>query len=122
MGKQEELTTHSGRQLGGAPIISGRQLQAGLPSTMRQSELLPQGEGSHGLAGISGTITSCRQALNGSPTVPGAHSQVGTLLITMQFAPRPQTPGHGSRQNWLIQLRWLGHSFELKHSGLQPLV
>uniref|UniRef100_A0A1A9VW36 Uncharacterized protein n=1 Tax=Glossina austeni TaxID=7395 RepID=A0A1A9VW36_GLOAU len=42
-----ELRTHSGLQLGGVPIKSGKQEQAGLPPIIWHFELGPQGEGTH---------------------------------------------------------------------------
>lgn len=42
---QSALSTHSGLQLGGAPMWSGRQEQAGTPPTSWHSELGPHGDG-----------------------------------------------------------------------------
>jgi hypothetical protein len=52
VGSQSVLTTHSGRQFGGDPIKFCRHEQAGWCPIARQSELGPQGEGTHGLAGF----------------------------------------------------------------------
>lgn len=41
------LLTHSGLQLGGAPMNSGEQEQEGASLTTLHSELGPHGEGSH---------------------------------------------------------------------------
>ena len=47
--EQSELTTHSGLQLGGEPIISGRQEHWHCPPIFLGGLLLgPQGFGSHG--------------------------------------------------------------------------
>ena len=54
---QSAFTTHSGRQLGGDPIISGRQEHWHL-SPIRRGGLLfgPQGFGSHGSSATTGSI------------------------------------------------------------------
>jgi hypothetical protein len=55
---QSELTTHSGRQFGGEPIISGRQEHwQRSPITLGGLLLRPQGFGSQGSA-TSGSITA----------------------------------------------------------------
>lgn len=48
------LTIHSGLQLGGDPLKSGRQLQDGELLITRHWAFAPQGEGWHGLMGAGG--------------------------------------------------------------------
>lgn len=48
---QSWLMTHSGRQLGGAPNIPGRQEQTARSSTERHSAFGPQGDGMQGVIG-----------------------------------------------------------------------
>ena len=43
--EQSECVTHSGRQFGGAPIMSGRHEHEGLPFRLIQLALGPQGDG-----------------------------------------------------------------------------
>lgn len=43
---------HSGLQLGGVPIKSGKQEQEGESLIILQAEFGPQGDGSHGLTGF----------------------------------------------------------------------
>lgn len=45
-----ELTKHSGRQFGGAPIISGKQLHTAWLSSSRHCEFNPQGDGVQGIS------------------------------------------------------------------------
>lgn len=47
-----ELTTHSGRQRGGAPIYDGKHEQVGLSVVILHIELGPHGEGSQGFSGV----------------------------------------------------------------------
>lgn len=54
------LLTHSGLQLGGAPIKSGRQEHEGDSPDTLHCEFGPQGDGSHGFVGI---ITGCGSAV-----------------------------------------------------------
>lgn len=46
------LVTHSGLQLGGIPLKSGKQEHEGDSPITLHAELGPQGEGSHGLTGF----------------------------------------------------------------------
>lgn len=52
VGSHSVLTMHSGRQFGGDPMKFCKHVQAGRSPTGRQSELGPQGEGTHGSAGL----------------------------------------------------------------------
>lgn len=54
------LLTHSGLQLGGAPMNSGEQEQEGASLTTLHSELGPHGEGSHGFCGATGSVAKKR--------------------------------------------------------------
>lgn len=56
---------------------------------------------------------------NGSPVKPSKHEQTGMWLSTLQTAPTPQEPGHGSLHFSRMQAKLLGHSALKVHSGRQ---
>lgn len=114
---QSELRTHSGRQTAyGSPWYSGKQLQ--MPS--RHCAFDPHGDGlQRSLAGMSCGRGVNWQLLNGSPLKPSKHIQIGVCAFTIQWAFRPQDPGHGSWHFWRMQAWLLAHSWFMEHSGLQ---
>lgn len=142
--EHSELTTHSGRQLGGAPMYWRKQEHEGLPPMSRHSLLGPQGDGMHGflitIGGCSGggaeytcefieyvfvTVGKLlrgigKHLVNGSPVCPGEQAQTGLWLMTEQWALRPHVPGQGSWHFWLMQALFWAHSELTVHSGLQP--
>lgn len=61
------LTTHSGRQLGGEPIIFDWQAQTAAPFATRQTEFAPHGDGLHGFSAGTSCVGVGRQAMNASP-------------------------------------------------------
>lgn len=49
----------------------------------------------------------------------GGHVQMGLWLMTIHWAARPQVPGQGSVQRWLMQASLSAHSELTTHSGRQ---
>ncbi len=61
-GAQSEFMTHSGRQLGGLPIIPGRQEQSQRSPTTRGGLLLgPQGSGLQGSSATTGSMAKIKK-------------------------------------------------------------
>lgn len=96
------LATHSGRQLGGTPMYPSKQEHVGRSPVTRHTLFGPHGDGMHGLTGFGASIGFKRHPLNASPTYPGSQAQIGMWLLMVQTALGPHTPGHGSRQCWLM--------------------
>lgn len=59
-----ELLIHSGRQLGGVPMYSGKHEQEGASPTTLHCAFGPQGEGRHGFEGIDGGSSSKKKIKN----------------------------------------------------------
>ena len=59
------------------------------------------------------------QELNGSPSYPLRHEQIGLWLVTRHSAFTPHKPGHGSRHFCSIHAVVSEHSELTKHSGRQ---
>ena len=120
-GEQSELTTHSGRQFGGEPIMPGRQEQwQRSPITRGGPAFAPHGSGLQGSASIGWMVGGGRlQAVKGSPLCPGKQVQVARWFTTRHSALVPQSPGQGSTQCRFLQARSDGHSGLIVHSGLQ---
>ena len=112
---QSELIVHSGLQLGGEPIKSGRHEQSHRSPFCLFLLFNPQGSGSQGSSTITGAmavsikwkwfwnpwkrnirISFLRHVEKGSPTYPGIHIQFGIWFMTLHWAFVPQSPGHGS--------------------------
>lgn len=117
---QSEFTTHSGRQFGGDPIISGKQEHWHCPPmSLGGFELGPHGLGSQG-SRMTGGLMVCgirEHAEKGSPRYPGLQVHTGLWLTTLHFALTPQTPGQGSTQCKLTQALLEGQSALMVHSG-----
>lgn len=60
-----------------------------------------------------------KQFVNGSPVIPSGQIQIGVWLSTLQTAPVPHEPGHGSLHFSRIHAKLLGHSELIVHSGRQ---
>ena len=82
-------------------------------SCRTRAESGSSGGGGHGglLAGGTGA-----QKRTGLPVVPGGQWQRGTWLMTLQMAPEPHVPGHGSTQLKRMQARWREQSALVVHS------
>ena len=59
------------------------------------------------------------QFVNGSPTYPSIHVQIGVWFMTLQTAFNPQDPGHGSVHLFRMQALLLAHSGFIVHSWRQ---
>lgn len=59
------------------------------------------------------------QRVNGSPVKPFIQLQMALWLTVRHIACRPQTPGHGSTQRWLMHVRSKLHSALIVHSARQ---
>ena len=118
------LVVHSGRQATyGSPKYSGIHGQAAARLRSLQRALEPHGDGLQGSTisvGVGGVVIR-RHPTNASPVYPGSHVHRGRWLLTRHVAWLPHTPGHGSRQCWLIQARSRGHSAFTVHSGLHSM-
>lgn len=116
-----ELVRHSGLQLGGLPVYSGRQVHEGLSPTTRHSEYGPQGDGEHGATLTTSRLGSTMrwQLTNGLPEKRSGQRQKGLWLTTWHLAFEPHVPGQGSVQRWLRQAWLRGHSELVVHSGRQ---
>lgn len=143
------LLIHSGLQLGGAPMYSGKQEQEGLSPDALHWEYGPHGVGWHGFTGgnVGGGATGTKtffiklcssgkcsypmllqksmylrigwHLVKGSPVKPDIQLQIGLWLITWHLALTPQVPGQGSRHLWLEQAWFRLQSVLTTHSGLQ---
>jgi hypothetical protein len=61
---QSWFRMHSGLQLGGEPVIPGRQVQSHLsPFLLGKFEYCPQGLGSHGSSSITGSIAKINKKI-----------------------------------------------------------
>ena len=110
---QSWLKRHSGRQLGGEPIMPGRHEQSHLPPTfLRGFEYCPHGFGWQGSSSITGSIGRgfLLHAVNGSPILSSIQVQVGTWFITLQTALIPHVPGYGSMHLFLWHVLFDGQS------------
>lgn len=85
-----------------------RHEQAGWSPTARQSELRPQGEGTHGLIGLGagGGGGAWKHLVKGSPVRPDGQLQIGLWFIISHRAPTPHVPGHGSAHLNLLHARF----------------
>jgi hypothetical protein len=113
--EQSEFNTHSGLQPWyGSPKYSGKHEQT--PSS--HFVFGPQSQtGSSAITGDGGGFGL--HPTNGSPSYPSKQTQFGMWFKTLQFALKPQLPGHGSTHFSRIQARLLEHSEFIWHSGLQ---
>ena len=118
---QSELVTHSGRQpLYGSPKYSGKHAHDPAPFLSLHTALAPQGDGLHGLVGLSVTGAAKRyekysfegkeislewgilrggmgeHPVKGSPVYPDTQTQTGECLRTVHVVLEPQDPGQGS--------------------------
>lgn len=114
-----ELLTHSGRQFGGIPIKSLRQLHAGVSPIGLHSVLGPHGDGWHGLIGsrCGGCSITAWQRTNGSPVYRDGQLHIGLWLTTLHLALTPHVPGHGSWHFWFEQALFCKQSELTVHSG-----
>lgn len=65
-------------------------------------------------------LTGSLQRVKGSPTRGEAQLQTGLWLMTLHWALKPHTPGHGSTHRVFTQARFLGQSELMVHSGRHP--
>ena len=85
---QSELTTHSGLHATyGSPKYSGIHWQAAALPLVWQFAFVPQGDGLQGSiisVVLGGGVAFILHTLNGSPTKPGSHIQLGWCRLTLQ--------------------------------------
>lgn len=116
---QSELTTHSGRQVGGLPIKPSIHLQTAIPFTSWQWLFGPQGDGEQGFCIVSSWTGE--QETKAFPDMPAGQLHMGMWLIVWHCAFCPQVPMHGSMHLFLIHALSRAQSVFITHSGRQPL-